>query len=297
MRQENAILTVENLSKVFGTVNAVDGVSFAIRQGSCIGLLGPNGAGKTTTVEMLEGIKKPTSGTIHYKGKPLGPDFKQEAGIMFQTTALPDFITALETMHMFRDLYPRSTPIEKLIEACSLQEFLNRDAKRLSGGQRQRLLLAIALINDPEIVFLDEPTTGLDPQARRNFWKLIREIGERGKTVVLTTHYMEEAYELCDEILIMDHGKIIAEGTPDALLARHFNDVVILLPVDDIPPDFHSEGLDVFRSNGSVEIITADVDAAVETLMQHNISLSHMRVRQRTLEDLFIELTGKELRG
>lgn len=297
MPQENAILTVEKLSKVFGTVNAVDGVSFAIRQGSCVGLLGPNGAGKTTTVEMLEGIKKPTSGTIHYKDKPLGPDFRQEAGIMFQTTALPDFITALETLRMFRDLYPRSTSIEKLIEACSLQEFLNRDARRLSGGQRQRLLLAIALINDPEIVFLDEPTTGLDPQARRNFWELIREIGERGKTVVLTTHYMEEAYELCDEILIMDHGKIIAEGTPDALLARHFNDVVILLPIDDVPSDFHSESLDVFRSNGSVEIITADVDTAIETLMQNNISLSHMRVRQRTLEDLFIELTGKELRG
>ncbi len=297
MDQNDTILTVDKLNKVFGTVNAVDGISFGIRQGRCVGLLGPNGAGKTTTVEMLEGIKKPTSGTILYKGKPLDVSFKREAGIMFQTTALPDFITALETLRMFRDLYPQSMSIDKLVEACSLEEFLDRDAKRLSGGQRQRLLLAIALINDPEIVFLDEPTTGLDPQARRNFWKLIREIRERGKTVVLTTHYMDEAYELCDEILIMDHGKIIAEGTPDALLSRHFNDVVILLPAEDIPEEFHIDGMDMFRSNGTVEIVTADVNTAVERLIDNSISLANMRVRQRTLEDLFIELTGKELRG
>jgi ABC-2 type transport system ATP-binding protein len=197
---------------------------------------------------------------------------------------------------MFRDLYPRSIPIEQLVEACSLQEFLDRDAKRLSGGQRQRLLLAIALINDPEIVFLDEPTTGLDPQARRNFWKLIREIGERGKTVVLTTHYMEEAYELCDEILIMDHGKIIAEGTPDSLLAKHFNDVVVQLPADDLPEHFDARDMDIFRANGSVEIVTSDVNAAIEMLMSNHVSLKRLKVRQRTLEDLFLELTGKELR-
>ena len=296
MANNETLLIIEQLSKSFGKLIAVDGISFHIRRGSCVGLLGPNGAGKTTTVEMLEGIKQPSGGTILYKGKPLDADFRQEAGIMFQSTALPDFITAYETLKMFRDLYPRSIPIEQLVEACSLQEFLDRDAKRLSGGQRQRLLLAIALINDPEIVFLDEPTTGLDPQARRNFWKLIREIGERGKTVVLTTHYMEEAYELCDEILIMDHGKIIAEGTPDSLLAKHFNDVVVQLPADDLPEHFDARDMDIFRANGSVEIVTSDVNAAIEMLMSNHVSLKRLKVRQRTLEDLFLELTGKELR-
>ena len=296
MPDDTTLLSIEQLSKSFGKLRAVDGISFAIKRGSCIGLLGPNGAGKTTTVEMLEGIKQPGSGTILYKGKPLDADFRREAGIMFQSTALPDFITAYETLKMFRDLYPRSIPIEQLVKACSLQEFLYQDAKRLSGGQRQRLLLAIALINDPEIVFLDEPTTGLDPQARRNFWKLIREIGERGKTVVLTTHYMEEAYELCDEILIMDHGKIIAEGTPDSLLAKHFNDVVVQLPAADLPEDFDSKGMEVLRANGSVEILTSDVNAVMEALMASHVSLKNLKVRQRTLEDLFLELTGKELR-
>ena len=296
MANNETLLIIEQLSKSFGKLIAVDGISFHIRRGSCVGLLGPNGAGKTTTVEMLEGIKQPSGGTILYKGNPLDADFRQEAGIMFQSTALPDFITAYETLKMFRDLYPRSIPIEQLVEACSLQEFLDRDAKRLSGGQRQRLLLAIALINDPEIVFLDEPTTGLDPQARRNFWKLIREIGERGKTVVLTTHYMEEAYELCDEILIMDHGKIIAEGTPDSLLAKHFNDVVVQLPADDLPEHFDARDMDIFRANGSVEIVTSDVNAAIEMLMLNHVSLKRLKVRQRTLEDLFLELTGKELR-
>ena len=296
MANNETLLIIEQLSKSFGKLIAVDGISFHIRRGSCVGLLGPNGAGKTTTVEMLEGIKQPSGGTILYKGNPLDADFRQEAGIMFQSTALPDFITAYETLKMFRDLYPRSIPIEQLVEACSLHEFLDRDAKRLSGGQRQRLLLAIALINDPEIVFLDEPTTGLDPQARRNFWKLIREIGERGKTVVLTTHYMEEAYELCDEILIMDHGKIIAEGTPDSLLAKHFNDVVVQLPADDLPEHFDARDMDIFRANGSVEIVTSDVNAAIEMLMSNHVSLKRLKVRQRTLEDLFLELTGKELR-
>jgi ABC-2 type transport system ATP-binding protein len=296
MPDKETLLGVDHLSKSFGKLMAVNDISFGIGRGSCVGLLGPNGAGKTTTVEMLEGIKQPSSGTILYKGKPLDIGFRQEAGIMFQTTALPDHITAYETLKMFRDLYPRSTPIEQLVKACSLQEFLDRDARRLSGGQRQRLLLAIALINDPEIVFLDEPTTGLDPQARRNFWNLIREIGLRGKTVVLTTHYMEEAYELCDEILIMDRGKIIAEGTPDSLLAKHFNDVVVQLPAADLPEDFDSKGMDVLRANGAVEILTSDVNAAMEALMAGRVSLKNLKVRQRTLEDLFLELTGKELR-
>lgn len=297
MPQNGSLLKVNQLSKSFGSLKAVDGISFEIQQGTCVGLLGPNGAGKTTTVELLEGIKKPSGGEILYKDKTLDADFRREAGIMFQTTALPDFITALETLRMFRDLYPHSMSMDWLIDVCSLKEFLNRSAKKLSGGQRQRLLLAIALINDPIIVFLDEPTTGLDPQARRNFWKLIRDIRERGKTIVLTTHYMEEAYELCDEVLIMDHGKIIAQGTPDGLLAKHFNDVVVQLPAADLPEGFQASGFDIFRDDGAVEIVTSDVNAAIQLLMANNISLKNLKVRQRTLEDLFLELTGKELRG
>jgi len=158
-------------------------------------------------------------------------------------------------------------------------------------------LLAIALINDPEIVFLDEPTTGMDPQARRNFWKLIKDIRRRGKTVVLTTHYMDEAYELCDEILIMDHGKIIAEGTPDELLAKHFRDVVVELPGADLPEHLNVDDQTVLRSETRAEILTPDVNRTLEILMANNVNLTNMRIRQRTLEDLFIELTGRELRG
>ena len=297
MTDTDSLLTVKDLHMHYGRLRAVDGISFGIRRGSCVGLLGPNGAGKTTTVEILEGIKQPTSGVVLYKDQPLDARFRQEAGIMFQTTALPDFITTRETLNLFRDLYPKSMDLNELIEACSLGEFLGRDAKRLSGGQRQRLLLAIALINDPEIVFLDEPTTGMDPQARRNFWKLIKDIRQRGKTVVLTTHYMDEAYELCDEILIMDHGKIIAEGTPDTLLSKHFSDVVIELPVGDLPQDFAGEDLTVLHADNKVEILTPDVNHAVAILMANQVTLANMRIRQRTLEDLFIELTGKELRG
>lgn len=297
MNDTSPIMQVQDLHMHFGSLRAVDGISFNISRSSCTGLLGPNGAGKTTTVEILEGIKRPTSGEVLYKGHPLDADFRQEAGIMFQSTALPDYITTRETLRLFRDLYPKSMDLDELIEACSLGEFLNRDAKRLSGGQRQRLLLAIALINDPEIVFLDEPTTGMDPQARRNFWKLIKDIRRRGKTIVLTTHYMDEAYELCDEILIMDHGKIIAEGTPDALLAKHFRDVVVELPVADLPENFDADDLTLLRSDGKAEILTPDVNHAMEILVAGNVNLTNMRIRQRTLEDLFIELTGRELRG
>lgn len=294
---DNPLLRITGLKKYFGDVKAVDGISFEIARGSCIGLLGPNGAGKTTTVEMLEGIKEPTAGEVRYKGKPLADNFRREAGIMFQSTALPDFISGLEALEMFRDLYPKSMPIDELVKTCALEEFLNREVKRLSGGQRQRLLLAIALINDPEIVFLDEPTTGLDPQARRNFWKLIGEIRQKGKTVLLTTHYMEEAYELCDEIIIMDHGKIIAQGTPDELLSKHFDDTVILLPEEDVPKSFNDGTSEILRTNGTVEIFSGDVTATVKALIRANVPLTDMRVRRRTLEDLFIELTGKELRG
>jgi ABC-2 type transport system ATP-binding protein len=215
------ILEVRDLRKRYPQVEAVAGVSLTIAAGTCYGLLGPNGAGKTTTVEMIEGITPPTSGAILYKGAPVDARFKLEAGIQFQSTALQDYITVRENLRMFRAFYPRGMDLDELIRLCSLREYLDRDARKLSGGQRQRLLLALALVNDPDILFLDEPTTGLDPQARRNFWELVRSIKARGKTVLLTTHYMEEAYVLCDRVAIMDRGRIVAEDAPDALLRAH----------------------------------------------------------------------------
>ncbi len=290
------LIEVHQLTKHYPKVKAVNGVDLVLPQGICLGLLGPNGAGKTTTVEMLEGISSPTSGEIRYKGKALSERFRQEAGIMFQSTALQDFITVRETLAMFARFYNKNADIESLIERCNLTEYLDRDNRQLSGGQRQRLLLAIALVNDPEIVFLDEPTTGLDPQARRNFWDLIEDIKAEGKTILLTTHYMDEAYVLCDEIAIMDHGKIIAQGTPAALLAEHFNDVILQLPEEDIVDiDVISEP--VQQQKGIVEITTSDVNTTIAGLIEKGISLSHLQVRSRNLDDLFLELTGKALRA
>lgn len=292
-----ALLETHGLVKHFRGVKAVDGVNLTINAGCCFGLLGPNGAGKTTTVELLEGIQQPTGGAIRYQGEPLGPRFRQDIGIMFQSTALQDHVTGRENLRMFGHFYPRALPIAELAETCALGDFLDRDTRKLSGGQRQRLLLAIALVNDPKLLFLDEPTTGLDPQARRNFWELIHRIKARGKTVLLTTHYMEEAYHLCDEIAIMDHGRIIAQGSPRELLAAHFDDVVLQLPLADFPAPTPLASHTVIQGRDTVEILTCDVNAAIQELLARNISLARLQIRPRTLEDLFLELTGRELRS
>ena len=253
------LLEVRDLVKHYPQVKAVNGVSFSLSAGTCFGLLGPNGAGKTTTVEILEGILVSTSGEILYKGHFVGKQFRNEAGIMFQSTALQDFITVRETLAMFARLYPQHAGLDTVITRCNLGEYLDRDNRKLSGGQRQRLLLAIALINNPNMIFLDEPTTGLDPQARRNFWDLIESIKAEGKTILLTTHYMDEAYVLCDEIAIMDHGQIIAQGSPKQLLQKHFNDVVLQLPDSDAR-ELDSLNLPVQHRKGLIEITTQDVN-------------------------------------
>jgi len=291
------ILQVSNLVKRFAQLTAVNDVSFEIHEGSCFGLLGPNGAGKTTTIEMMEGIKIPDAGEILYQGAELGQQFRNEAGIMFQTTALQEFITVREIMVQFSRFYPHTTGIDELADRYELHEFLNQDTRKLSGGQKQRLLLAMALINKPRILFLDEPTTGLDPQSRRNLWKQVQEVKERGATILLTTHYMEEAYELCDEIAIMDHGRIIAHDAPDALLAAHFDDVVVQIHAADIPCEIGEREFDAIYRNGNAHIVTGDVNKTVERLLHLNIPLDRLRIRARDLEDLFLELTGKELRA
>jgi len=291
------ILQVSNLVKNFGNLTAVNNVSFGIQRGRCFGLLGPNGAGKTTTIELMEGIKTPDAGTILYQGESLGRQFRDEAGIMFQTTALQDFVTVREMLVQFSRFYPLTADLEDLVERYALAEFLHQDTRKLSGGQKQRLLLAIALINRPKILFLDEPTTGLDPQSRRNLWDQVRQVKAEGTTILLTTHYMEEAYELCDEIAIMDHGRMIAHDAPDALLAKHFDDVVIQIDEADLPRELgEAEFMATYRE-GNAHILTEDVNKTVERLLACNISLDHLRIRARDLEDLFLELTGKELRA
>ena len=291
-----AILEVRDLVKDYPGVRAVDGVSFAIPEGQCFGLLGPNGAGKTTTVEMMEGVTTPTAGEVLYRGERLGARFRAEAGIQFQKTALQDFLTVRETLVLFTRLYPRRRPVEELIRVCALEQVADRDTRKVSGGQMQRLLLAIALANDPSVLFLDEPTTGLDPQARHSFWDLIRSIKAEGRTVLLTTHYMEEAYFLCDVIAIMDRGRIIAEGPPSRLLQEHFDDVVLELPRADFPAATVAFPLPVLVTQDRVEISTGDVEGALRALLEHEVPLRQLRIRPRSLEDLFLELTGRELR-
>lgn len=292
----DAILSIKGLRKTYADTEAVRGIDLEIKEGICFGLLGPNGAGKTTTIEMMEGISKPSGGEILYRGQAIDRAYAKKIGIQFQHTALQDYLTVRESLQLFSQLYDSTLPIDDLIQRCSLQEFVDRDNRKLSGGQRQRLLLAIALINDPQILFLDEPTTGLDPQARFNFWQLIREIKNQGKTIVLTTHYMDEAQQLCDEIAIMDKGKIIARDTPEALLGEHFDGVMIRLPraleskaLDSLPYRFN-------KTEEYLELMTTDLDQVLKNLLEKNISLQGLHVAPANLEDLFLKITGHTLR-
>lgn len=285
----NNIIEAVSLSKHYGSLCAVDEIDFYIPEACCFGLLGPNGAGKTTTVEMLEGITEPSSGEILFRGRKLDREYKQKIGIQFQSTALQEFLSVEETLKLFASMYKAPVPLAEVIASCDLEQFLQQEPRHLSGGQRQRVLLALALINDPQIVFLDEPTTGLDPNARRNFWNLIEHIKSLGKTVILTTHYMEEAYRLCDEIAIMNRGKIIARGSPENLLEEHFGEKILQLPRQDVP--FLS---DVQYKGNAMEIKTHDINASLRELLAHNVDLTGLKVRHWTLEDLFLRLTDKE---
>jgi ABC-2 type transport system ATP-binding protein len=290
------LIEVRDLIKQYPSTTAVDGVSFTVPEGICFGLLGPNGAGKTTTVEIMEGILPPTSGEVLYRGEPLGPRFREDAGILFQKTALQDHLTVRQCVALFRGLYTHGLDVEEVLRICALDTLARRDARKLSGGQQQRLLLAIALVNDPAVLFLDEPTTGLDPQARRNFWQLVESIKARRKTILLTTHYMEEAELLCDEIAIMDRGRIVAQGPPRRLLREHFAEVLLEVPRADFPDAARSLPLKLIDTSDRVEITTHDLEETLRTLLAAHVPLTNLRVRPPNLEDLFLELTGKELR-
>lgn len=290
------VLEVQDLVKKYRTVDAVNGISFTIEQGTCFGLLGPNGAGKTTALEVIEDIIPPTSGQVLYNGSAKTASFREEVGIQFQHTALLNFMTVRETLVTFQKLYRKHENIEYLVDICKLQDILGQMNNKISGGQAQRLMLALALVNKPKLVFLDEPSTGLDPQARRYLWEIIRNIKEAGRTIVLTTHSMDEAEYLCDEIAIMDHGRIIAQGSPPELIKKYCKGGTISLPRENISIPLTDLPFQFRQVNGRIVMMTDMVNQGIEKLLEMDIELTDMTVHSPNLEDVFLNLTGRKLR-
>ncbi len=290
------LLELVDIHKYYKRLRAVDGVSMTIGQGSCFGLLGPNGAGKTTLIEIIEDIIDPTGGTILYKGARRAAQFRQEVGIMFQQTALLSFLTVAETLETFSRLYDRTESIDHLIQLCHLEEVKAQLNDKISGGQKQRLLLALALLNRPELVFLDEPSTGLDPQARRNLWDIINTVKSQGRTIVLTTHYMEEAEKLCDDIAIMDKGNVIARGAPMALIETHCRRATLSVPKVQFP-EKPGDLQGVINERGDrIQIRTDNVNAVVSKLLSMGVDMRGVNLQTPSLEDVFLKLTGRSLR-
>jgi ABC-2 type transport system ATP-binding protein len=300
-------IRVHELRKRYGDVQAVDGVSFEVQRGEVFGMLGPNGAGKTTTVEMMEGLRVPDSGEVRVldlDATRQAAVLKQRIGVALQTAALYPNLTVTEIIDLFRSFYRRSRPTQELIEALDLGERRDAATKVLSGGQRQRLSVALALVNDPEVLFLDEPTTGMDPQARRSLWGLVRGLADRGTTVVLTTHYMEEAEQLCDRIAVMDHGHVLELGTVSELVDRRFHERAVRFT--DLPALSDADlaalpgATRVVRDEGTAEVWTRDVATTIGGLLtltrERDVEPADLAVRRPTLEDLFLELTGRALR-
>jgi ABC-2 type transport system ATP-binding protein len=291
------ILEVKNLVKRFKNVAAVDGISFSIQPGICFGLLGPNGAGKTSALEVIEGIIPPTSGEILFNGAPTREaSFREEIGIQFQHTALLNFLTVRDTLRIFMSLYRDTEQLDRLVEVCNLQEIMDRMNDKLSGGQTQRLMLALALINKPQLIFLDEPSTGLDPQARRNLWDIVRGAMDKGRTIILTTHSMDEAEYLCDQIAIMDHGRIIAEGSPTELVERHCSGGTITLPRENVTIPLSDIPFPWREISGRLEISIDRIHTGLERLLAMRVDLTEMTVHSPNLEDVFLNLTGRKLR-
>jgi ABC-2 type transport system ATP-binding protein len=291
------ILEVNNLIKRYQAVTAVDGISFAIPRGICFGLLGPNGAGKTTALEVIEDIIPPTAGEVLFNGLPTkASSFREEIGIQFQHTTLLNFLTVRETLVTFMTLYRETMPLAELVELCNLQEILGRMNDKLSGGQAQRLMLALALVNKPQLIFLDEPSTGLDPQARRHLWEIVRRIKADGKTIILTTHSMDEAEYLCDEIAIMDHGRLIAHGSPTALVRRYCSGGTITLPRENVTMPLAALPYPYQELNGRLVITTDTINTGLERLLAMQVNLAEMTVHSPNLEDVFLKLTGRKLR-
>jgi ABC-2 type transport system ATP-binding protein len=311
MSNESWAIVAEDLRKTYGQTKAVDGISLKVAEGEIFGMLGPNGAGKSTTIEMIEGLRTADSGTITVLGLRQPRDaraIKMRIGIQLQTTALYPRLTVTELLDLFHTFYPgrKTIPTDRLIEMVDLGEKRTTRSKDLSGGQKQRLSVALALVNDADLVFLDEPTTGMDPQARRQLWDVIRDLQRRGKTILLTTHYLEEAEELCDRVAIIDHGRVIELGSPEELVHRYFSDIAISFR------DPTGAGADAYRTlegvthvtaeDGRVTLYSSDVPHTMAGLLSResgggvSTALRDLNVHNATLEDVFLKLTGRALR-
>jgi ABC-2 type transport system ATP-binding protein len=304
-------LRATGLVKRFGDLTAVDGVDLEVRPGICLALLGPNGAGKTTTIEMLEGITAPDAGVIEVLGRSWERDahgIRQRIGVQLQETKLTEKVSVRETLQLFQSFYRETRSIEEVLAVVQLSDKAHARVETLSGGQHQRLSLASALVGKPELLFLDEPTTGLDPQARRNVWAIVETFKAEGGTVLLTTHYMEEAERLAEEVVIIDAGKVISQGTPQAVIGRlDAESIVELHPKDGGAERLDDAALralpgvrDVRREAGSITLVVSDTQASVGALLAHltdtQVALEALQTHAPTLEDVFMDLTGKHLR-
>ncbi|HEU4920276.1 MAG TPA: ABC transporter ATP-binding protein [Candidatus Limnocylindrales bacterium] len=301
------VIRVRELRKTYGSLVAVDGVSFDVRPGEVFGLLGPNGAGKTTTVEVLEGLRQPDSGEVTVLGIDAirhADDLRARIGVSLQTAALYPKLTVAEVLDLFRAFYGHGRATSDLIELMDLAEKRATRTQDLSGGQRQRLSVALALVNDPELVFLDEPTTGMDPAARRALWDVVLGLKSEGRSVLLTTHYMEEAEVLCDRIAIMDHGHILESGTVEELVSRRFHERAVRFDAVEGLTDERMAAIpgvtSVKHEDGVVMLYTRDVPGTIGAVLATTEELGHepanLAVRRATLEDVFLDLTGRALR-
>jgi ABC-2 type transport system ATP-binding protein len=326
-----AALRIRGLKKAFADVQAVNGIDLDVAKGECFGLLGPNGAGKTTTIEICEGLTAADEGTVELLGlnwKTDADELRQRIGIQLQETQFPDKMTVEETLRLFRSFYRSGITVDESIKLAQLEEKRKARVGGLSGGQKQRLAMATALVGDPELLFLDEPTTGLDPQARRHLWDLVEELKRAGRTIILTTHYMEEAEQLCDRVAIMDHGKVIALGTPNELIAKECSEDIVEFAVGGsavaavrlgaptLPPKQSLDGapvsVDVEALKAIPGVQSHRVDEGVHQLSvselhttvprifaaieAQGLHLSEFKTHSATLEDVFVRLTGRNLR-
>ncbi len=304
-------LLVSGLRKRYGDVVAVDGLDLTVATGECFGLLGPNGAGKTTTIEICEGLTLPDEGVVEVLGQRWDRDeraLRERLGIQLQETQLAEKLTVEETVRLFRSFYGRGRAVDEVIELVQLGEKRRARVGKLSGGQKQRLALACAMVGDPELLFLDEPTTGLDPQSRRQLWDLIVELRASGRSIVLTTHYMDEAERLCDRVAIVDHGKVIALGTPRELIAglgaEHVVEFTTPDATDGVLDVRALEALDGVHSarahdgRWTLEVmeLARTVPVLLAELSRRELALGELATHSATLEDVFVSLTGRQLR-
>jgi ABC-2 type transport system ATP-binding protein len=303
----DTVIEVKNLYKSYGDVKAVTGISFSVSKGEIFGMLGPNGAGKTTTMEIVEGIRNADSGEVEVLGMNIRQHQRQvkaNIGVQLQTTSLYPRLSVREVLDLFGSFFPRHVSADKLIETVELEDSSSKLCINLSGGQQQRLSVALAMVNDPSILFLDEPTSGLDPQSRHNIWKVIEYVRSEGKSVFITTHYMEEAERLCDRLAIVDHGKIIVTDRPKTLITQHFKEEAIEFELDEhIDEEVFRQMAGVTNAqleNGKMIIYSSEVPITISALMelakQRNIQLTNLYVRRATLEDVFLKLTGRKIR-